>query len=148
MTVLVLIGMVYVIIWKMFQERLSLNSVLLLLLINFMSGFKLKMMYISFIVSIRVSDQASLISIVFSCLCCCHGSRKWPFSFVLTKSSESKVKFKQKSNLHKIVLDATELAYTNKTKLETFGKLLIVFSIKVNLLYFLQRPRCVVFSIW
>ena len=49
-TILLLIGMI---IWKMFHGRISLNSVLLLLLVNFVSGFRLELMYISFIESIR-----------------------------------------------------------------------------------------------
>ena len=53
MTILVLIEMVFMIIWEMFQVRISLKSVLLLLLLNFMSGFRLELMYISFIKSIR-----------------------------------------------------------------------------------------------
>ena len=60
------------------------------------------------------------------------------------KSSESKVKFRQASNRCKRVLEAAKLAYATKTKesitprnlaLGSFGKLLIVFSTKVNLLY-------------
>ena len=58
------------IIWEMFHGRISLNSVLLLLLGNFMSGFRLELMYVSLIVNIR----SSLTSMVFSCLCCCHKS--------------------------------------------------------------------------
>ena len=53
MTILVLIGMVFMIIREMFYGRISLNSVLLLLLVNFASGFRLELMYISLIVSIR-----------------------------------------------------------------------------------------------
>ena len=55
MIILMLIGMVFVIIWEMLHGRISLNSVLLLLLVNFVSGFKLKLMYISLIKSIRSS---------------------------------------------------------------------------------------------
>ena len=44
MTILVVTGTVFVIIWEMFHERISLNSVLLLLLVNFVSGFWLKLM--------------------------------------------------------------------------------------------------------
>ena len=44
---LVLIEMVFVIIWEMFLDRISLNSVLLLLLMNFVSGFRLELMYSS-----------------------------------------------------------------------------------------------------
>ena len=32
---------------------------------------------------VSLSDQASHISMVFSCLCCCHSSKKSLFSFVL-----------------------------------------------------------------
>ena len=62
------------------------------------------------------------------------------------KSSDSKVKFRQASNHCKRVLQAAKLAYTTKQKSPllpknlapvTFGKLLIVFSTKVNLLYLL-----------
>ena len=62
------------------------------------------------------------------------------------KSSDSKVKFRQASNCYKRVLEAAKLAYANKIKnpsllrnfpLWTFGKLLIVFLTKVNLLYLL-----------
>ena len=41
MTILVLIGMVFAIMREMFHERISLNSVLLLLLVNFVNGFRL-----------------------------------------------------------------------------------------------------------
>ena len=69
------------------------------------------------------------------------------------KSSESKVKFRQRSNRCKRVLEAAKLAYATETKspslprnlvLGTFGELLIVFSTKVNLLYLLYSmdQRC------
>ena len=63
------------------------------------------------------------------------------------KSSESKVKFRQAKDHCKRVLEAAKLAYAIKTKdfitsqkmvLGTFGKLPIVFSTKVNLLYLLH----------
>ena len=53
MSILVLIGMVFVIIGEMFHGRISLNSVLLLLLVNFVSEFRVESMYISCIVSIK-----------------------------------------------------------------------------------------------
>ena len=54
---------------------------------------------------------------VFSCLCCCHSSLKSLFSFVpKRKSSDSKIKFRQASNRCKRVLEASKLAYANKTK--------------------------------
>ena len=54
-TILVLTGTVFVIIWEMFHRGISLNSVLLLLLMNFVSGFGLELMYISLIESIKSS---------------------------------------------------------------------------------------------
>ena len=54
MTILVLIGTVFVIICEMFHGRISLNSVLLLLLlVSFVSGFRLEFMYISLIINIK-----------------------------------------------------------------------------------------------
>ena len=53
MTILVLIGTVFVIIIEMFHERISLNSVLLLLLVNYLSGFRLELMSMYLIVSTR-----------------------------------------------------------------------------------------------
>ena len=55
MTILVLIGMVFEIISEMFHGRISLNSLLLLLLVNFVSGFRLELMCVSPIASIRLS---------------------------------------------------------------------------------------------
>ena len=56
-----------VIIWEMFHGRISLNILLLLLLVNFVSGFRLEMMYIFLIVSIRsnVSHLHGFIEISF-----------------------------------------------------------------------------------
>ena len=62
------------------------------------------------------------------------------------RSSESKRNFRQASSCCKRVLEAAKFTYSNKTKesitprnlaLRTFGKLLIVFSTKVNMLYLL-----------
>ena len=55
MTILVLIGLVIMIIWEMFRGRISLNSVPLLLLVGFVSGFWLELMCIFLIRSIRSS---------------------------------------------------------------------------------------------
>ena len=49
--------------WSMFHGRISLNSVLLELLVIFVSGFRWELMYIS---------CTSLISIIFRGLCCWH----------------------------------------------------------------------------
>ena len=53
--ILVLIGTVLVIIWEMFHARISLSPVLLLLPVNFVSGFSLELMYKSLIESISSS---------------------------------------------------------------------------------------------
>ena len=55
MTILVLIGMVFMIISEMFYGKISLNSVPLILLIRFVSRFRLELMYILLIKSIRSS---------------------------------------------------------------------------------------------
>ena len=55
MATFVLIGMVFMIIWEMFHWMISLNSVLLLLVVNFVSGFGLELMYICLLESIRSS---------------------------------------------------------------------------------------------
>ena len=55
MTNLELIDTVLAIIWEMFHGRISLNTVVLLLLVNFVSGFQLKLMYISLIGSNQLS---------------------------------------------------------------------------------------------
>ena len=55
MAILMLIGIVFVMIWQMFHGRIYLNLALLLLLVNFVSGFRLELTYISLIESIRLS---------------------------------------------------------------------------------------------
>ena len=45
----------FIIIWEMFHGRISLNSVLLLLLLNFVCGVRLELMYISLIKNISTS---------------------------------------------------------------------------------------------
>ena len=47
MTIIELIGMVFAIIWEMFYGKISFNPVLLPLLANFVSGFRLELKYIS-----------------------------------------------------------------------------------------------------
>ena len=109
------------IIWETSHGRISLNSVLLQLLVNFASGFKLELMYISFTVNISRNHFFYL--------------------YQLNKSSESKAKFRQDSNCWKRVIEAAKLAYANKTKESItsqklgFWNLPKVFSIKVNLLH-------------
>ena len=45
MTILIMTGAVFMIIWEIFHRRISLNSVLLVLLNNFVSGFRLELIY-------------------------------------------------------------------------------------------------------
>ena len=59
---------ILVIIWEMFHGRISLNSVLLLLLVNFVRGFRWNW---CIYLSLKVSGQSSVISMVSSCFCCC-----------------------------------------------------------------------------
>ena len=114
MTILVLIEMVFVITWEMFHRRKSSDLVLLLLLVDIVSAFKLQSMYISLIINIR----SSLIHL--------HG---FPLLLLLPllieitfwlqqqdKSSKSKVKFRQASYPSKRILEAAKLAYGNKTR--------------------------------
>ena len=55
MNILVLIWMIFMIIWEIFYERISLNSVLLLLLMKLVNGSKLELMHTSLILSNRLS---------------------------------------------------------------------------------------------
>ena len=85
---------------------------LLLLLVNLVSGLRLELMYIS-----RIVGQPSLISMVFSCLCCCHSQRNYVYRLYQQNiSSKSKVKFREASNRCKRVLKAAKIAYANKTE--------------------------------
>ena len=99
-------------------ERCSLDSVLLLLLlVNFVSGFRLELMYISLIVSIRPN------------LTHLHGFQLLvlqPSLFCLyqqNNTSESEVKFRQASNHYEKVLEAAKLAYADKKGSITSQKL-------------------------
>ena len=53
-TILILNGTVFLIIWEVFHERMSLNSLLLLLLLYNVSRFRLELMYLSLIVRVRL----------------------------------------------------------------------------------------------
>ena len=130
-------GMVFMIIWEMFRGMISLSLVLLLLLVNFVSGFRLDLMYIS----LRKYQVKPYSSPWFSASCAAAIVHRNHFFHLYQKdqSSDSKLKFRQASNCCKRILEAAKFAYANKTKvchfLVTFGELPIVFSTKVNLLY-------------
>ena len=98
----------------MFHGRISLNSVLLLLLVNFVGGFRLELMYIS----LRKYQVNSHSSPWFSAACAAaivHGNHYF-LLYQKDKSSNSKVKFRQISNRCKRVLEGAKLAYANKAK--------------------------------
>ena len=140
MTILVLIGMVFVIIWEIFHGRISLNSVLLLLLVNFASGSRLELLYISLIEGIGPS---------FTHL---HGFQQLvlqPYFIEITffckkRINLLKAKLRQANNCCKRALEVTGFAYANQTKesitskklgSQHFWRIAKVFLIKVNLLY-------------
>ena len=93
-----------------------LNSVLLLLLVNYEGGFRLELMYISLIVSIR-SNLTHFYGFQLPVLLPYIVHRNHFFRlYQQKKSSESKVKFRQTSCHCKRVLEAAKLAYAIKSK--------------------------------
>ena len=98
----------------MFHGKISLSIVLLLLLVNLVSGFRLELIYISLIVIIR----SSLIHSWFSAACAAAIVHRNHFFrlYQQNKSSKPKVKFRQASNCCKRFLEAAKLAYANKRK--------------------------------
>ena len=119
-----------------------LNSVLLLLLVKFVSWFRLELMYISLIVSIR-SNLTHLYGFQQLVLLPLFIEITFFHLYQKDKSSEPKVKFRQASNRCKRVLEAAKLAYATKTKesitSQNLGSLDYISSI--------QRTRGVVFYI-
>ena len=114
MIILVLIGMVFVIIQEMFHGRISLSLVLLLLLVNFLSGFRLELMYIS----LRKYQAKPHSSPWFSAACAAvivHRNHVFCL-YEKDKCSDSKVKFRQASNCCQRVPEPAKLAYADKTK--------------------------------
>ena len=133
MAIIVLIEMVFMIISEMLCGRISLNSMLLLLLVNFVSGFRLELMYIFLIVSIRSSlthlhsfQQLVLLLQFIEIFVCLYQQ---------IKSSEFKLKFRQASNCSKEFVKMPNLQMLIKKRpslprnlaLRTFGKLPKVF---------------------
>ena len=113
-----LIGTVFVI-FEMFSGKISLSSVLLLLLVNFVSGFRLELM--SLIVSIR----SSLIEITF--FDCTN-----KINLLNLKESSDRLVIVAKRFLKLPILymliKQNSLSLPRNLALETFGELLIVFS--------------------
>ena len=97
--------------FELFHGRISLNSVFLLL-VNFVSGFRLELMYYR---KYQVKPHSSP---SFSAACAGAIVPRNHFFHLhqQNKSSESKVKFRQASNPYKKVLEDVKLAYAYKTK--------------------------------
>ena len=136
-------GMVVMIIWEIIHGKKSLNLVLLLVLpLNFVISSTLELMYLSS----QISGQALLISMVLTA-CGTAIAHRNHFFFVNRENKifASKVKFREASNKCKralepaiaMVIKQKSLSLSTKKTHMTFGKLLIVFSTKVNLLYLL-----------
>ena len=127
MTISVQIWMVFVIVWEAFHGSIFLILVLLQLLLNFVSGSKLELVYIIPVLNIRLSPTRPH---DFQLLVLMSYLIETFFFFHLyqqSKSSTSKVKFRQASNIFKRALEATKLAYVTETNLAAtlFGKLLL-----------------------
>ena len=153
MTIFLLIGTVFVIISEIFHGRISLNSVLLLLLRDFVSGLRLEFMYISLTVSFRsnlshlhdfqqLALLPQLIDIIFFFVCT---SR---INLLNLKEQSGRLVIVAKvfwklPNFH-MLLKQKRPSLPRHLALDTFCKLLIVLSTKINLLYFLSstNQRC------
>ena len=115
MTIIVLIGVIFVTIQEMFHERISLKLVILLLLVNFCEWVQVRTdVYIPH----RKYQVMPHSSPWFSPVCAAAIAHRNHFFrlYQKDKSSDSKVKFRQASNRCKRVLEAAKLAYANKTK--------------------------------
>ena len=115
MTIIVLIGVIFVTIQEMFHERISLKLVILLLLVNFCEWVQVRTdVYIPH----RKYQVMPHSSPWFSAACAAAIAHRNHFFrlYQREKSSDSKVKFRQASNHCKRVLEAAKLAYANKTK--------------------------------
>ena len=127
---------------------ISLNSVLLLLVVNFQVGIDLYIFHHKYQVQLYPSPWFS-----FVCVAAIVHRNHFFRLYQQNKSSEFKVKFRHTSNHCKRVLEADKCTHANKTKspslprslaLGTFGELLIAFSTNVNLPYLLysMARRC------
>ena len=97
----------------MFHGRISLNSMLLLLLVNFVSWFRLELRYIFLIENIK-SSLTHLHG--FQLLVLLPQFIEMTFFICTKRINLLHVKFRQASNPCKRVLEDAKLAYANKTK--------------------------------
>ena len=117
MSIVVLIATVFGIIWEISRGRISLKSEILLLVLNFVSGSRLKLMYISFFVNFRSRNHL-------------HQQNLLQQSWTSDRLVISAKGFLKVPNL--LVLIKQKRLSLPKN-LATFSELLIVFSTKVNL---------------
>ena len=133
LTILVQIEMFCVTIWEMFHGRISLNLVLLRLLLNFVSGSSLELIYI------YLKYQVKPFSSPWFWAACAaviargnHFYLKWSLDRLVIIVNG----FLKLPNLLMLIKQKSLLLLRNLA-LGTFGELLIVFLTKVNLLYLL-----------
>ena len=152
-----LIRMVFVITWEIFHGRISLNSAFLLLLANFLGGFRLKLMYIS----LNVSTTSSLTHLYgFQLLVLLPQFTEITFFVCINRINlmnlnESSGRlivvakgFLQLPNLH-MLLKQLSLSLPRNLALGMFFKLPIMFSPKVNLQYLLNSAAVdAILCIW
>ena len=153
MTILVLIGTVFVIIWEIFHGRISLNSVLLQLLV---SGFWEWIQIGADVYILHQKYQVKPHPFPWSsapCTAAIVHRNHFFYLYQKDKSSESKLNFRQANDRCERVLEAANLhklikqnspSLPRNLALRTFGELPVVFSTKVNLLYLLYSRawRC------
>ena len=144
MTILLLIETVFEIIWEMPYGRISLNSVLLLLLVNFCEVVQVGIDVYIHHRKHQVKPHSSPWFFIASTATIVHRNHVFRL-YQQKKSFESKVKFRQESimlakvflklqNLHMLIKQKTPSLFRNLAP-RTFDELLIVFSTKVNWLY-------------
>ena len=143
MTILLLIEMVFLIIWEMLHERTSLSLVLLLVQVNFVSGFRLELfrLYISLIENIRSNlthlhdfQLLVLLFIEITFFVYIKNTNRLILKWRSHRQVINAKGFWKLPNLLMLIKQKSPLL-TRTLALLTFGELLIVFSTtKVNLL--------------
>ena len=82
MTIFEIIRAVFVITWEIFQGRISLNLALLLLVVNFVSGSRLELIYMSFTICLHLTKQNYLLKTSLSILILMHCVSLYLFSLL------------------------------------------------------------------
>ena len=113
MIILVLIEMVFIIICERFHGTIYLNSMLLVIL-DFVSVFKLELMYIPLYPKYQAEPHSSPWFSVAACAAAIAHRNPFFYLYQQNKSSESKVE--TGFNYCSRVLKTVKLAFANKTK--------------------------------